>query len=359
MSQKKPSLVARFLFFINNLVVLITWVAYVAWFINPSIFPYFGVLALFVPALVVLNIFFFFFWLFVFRKYALLSLITIGLGYWHINGLVNFSNQTATKTEDTFRVMSFNTKYYFAGFTWAKTYAPKEEVQAFVEEVDPDIFCMQEFQNAKPWVPRHKLKYRFLSKHETSHLAIFSVYPFIETGEVEYPNKNKQYDKFIFADVVRQADTMRIVVAHLASFGLEPEDLKNIKHFDELPEKQISTSSKTILKRLKSAYKKHGVQAQTIVEFINKSPYPVIFCGDLNDTPTSYAYRKLTRKLNDSFKQAGSGFGSSQVRFKKNGLPLRIDHILVEPVFEAQSWNIYPAVFSDHFPIYTDLKIAL
>ena len=356
MSRKKPTLVARFLYLINNIVVLATWLAYFAWFVNPSTVSVFGIIALFVPALIVINLVFFVMWLFSYRRFALLSLITIALGFWHITGLIGFNAASPSKSADSFRVMSFNTQYYYAANTW-KDYAPKEELIKFVNEVEPDIFCMQEFQNAREWVPRHTLKHKFISKHTHSHLAIFSAYPFIATGEIEYPNKNVQYDKFIYADILRGDDTVRVVVAHLASFGLEAEDLQNIKHFDELPEQKISNSGKNILKRLRIAYKKHGVQVQAILDFMDKSPYPIIFCGDLNDTPTSYSYRKLTQQLEDTFKQAGSGFGTSQVRFEKNRLPLRIDHILVDPTFQAESWQVYKADFSDHYPVFTDLRI--
>jgi vancomycin resistance protein VanJ len=355
LSRKKPALVARFFYLINNLVALATWATYLAWFINPSTFPVAGILALTVPAFILANFIFLIVWLIFFRRYIWLSLITLALGFWHISGLVGFNSKTINSQEETFRVMNFNSKYYFAGFTWAKTYAPKEEVQAFVNEVDPDIFCIQEFQKAKNWVPRHKLKHRFLSKHISSHLAIFSAYPFLNTGEVEYPLKTQEYDKFIYADILKGSDTLRIVVAHLASFGLEDEDLSNIKNFDQLPEEKITSSGKNVFTRLNNAYKKHGVQVNTLIDFIDQSPYPVLFFGDLNDTPTSYAYRKLTNRLNDSFREAGAGFGTSHVRFSKNRLPLRIDHILIDPKFKATDWQIVKKEYSDHFPIYADL----
>ena len=357
MSKKKPALVAQILFFINNLVALATWLAYLAWFVNPSTWPVAGIIALAVPAFIGLNVLFLLIWLLFYRRYIWISVLTLALGWWHIKGLVAFNSPKNADAQESFRVMSFNSKYYFAGFTWAKTYPPKEEIQAFVNQVDPDIFCIQEFQKAKAWVPDHKLKYRYLSKHITSHLAIFSAYPFINSGEVEYPVKTQEYDKFIYADIVKDRDTIRIVVAHLASFGLENEDLSNIKNFDRLQDEEITRSSKNIFGQLNKAYAKRGIQVNALAEFIDQSPYPVLFCGDLNDTPTSYTYRKLTNKLNDSFKEAGAGFGTSQVQFARNKLPLRIDHILIDSKFKAVNWQVVKEEFSDHYPIYADLEL--
>ena len=359
MSNTKPSFIARFFFFLNNLLALVTWAAYLSWFVNPSSWPLAGILALAVPAFIAANIIFLLVWLVFFRRYAWVSLITLALGWWHISGLIAFnSSDEPTSDQQVLRVMNFNSKYYFAGFTWAKTYPPKEEIQAFVNEVNPDIFCIEEFQKAKEWVPQHKLKYRFLSKHISSHLAIFSAYPFINKGEIEYPMKTQEYDKFIYADILRGPDTIRIVVAHLASFGLETQDLSNIKNFDELSEDEITSSGKNIFSRLKKAYKKHGIQVNALAEFIGQSPYPVILCGDLNDTPTSYTYRRLNKLLHDTFKEGGTGFGTTHTKFHAYHLPLRIDHILVDEHFRAINWQNPDVVFSDHLPVYTDLILG-
>ena len=38
---------------------------------------------------------------------------------------------------------------------------------------------------------------------------------------------------------------------------------------------------------------------------MQQSPYPIIACGDFNDTPLSYAYHFLKGELVDAFKLSG------------------------------------------------------
>ena len=39
----------------------------------------------------------------------------------------------------------------------------------------------------------------------------------------------------------------------------------------------------------------------------------MILCGDFNDTPLSYTYRQLSRKLTDSFIEKGRGIGNTYI----------------------------------------------
>lgn len=89
-------------------------------------------------------------------------------------------------------------------------------------------------------------------------------------------------------------------------------------------------------------------QARKVADHIKKSPYPVIVCGDFNDTPVSYAYRKVKGELKDAFVEAGWGISNSY-----NGeLPsFRIDYILHDKKFKAVNYSRDRVVYSDHFPV--------
>jgi endonuclease/exonuclease/phosphatase family metal-dependent hydrolase len=87
---------------------------------------------------------------------------------------------------------------------------------------------------------------------------------------------------------------------------------------------------------------------------IEQSPYPVIICGDFNDTPSSYTYHQLSEGLIDAFKESGNGIGHTY----GGALPsFRIDYILHDERFKSTRFNTIRSKFSDHYPITTSLKL--
>ena len=73
---------------------------------------------------------------------------------------------------------------------------------------------------------------------------------------------------------------------------------------------------------LKYSFKERAKQAILLRQIIDTTVYPVIICGDFNDTPASYTYHKIKGKYIDGFRQRGNGYG-----FTFKGLGLSLIHI--------------------------------
>ena len=94
-------------------------------------------------------------------------------------------------------------------------------------------------------------------------------------------------------------------------------------------------------------------QANFIAEHIQNSPHPVLVCGDMNDTPNSYAYGQLAKSLKDAFREKGSGLGSTYAGL----IPfLRIDYIFTSPNNLVEEFKVVSNSTSDHYPIYTHIR---
>ena len=94
-------------------------------------------------------------------------------------------------------------------------------------------------------------------------------------------------------------------------------------------------------------------EVEKIKEHMQKSPYPLIVCGDFNDTPLSYAYHSIKQNLVDAFNESGKGFGNSFVRIPV----LRIDYILHDPQFKSTNYKTYPNILSDHYAVSCEITI--
>lgn len=347
----------RILFFLNLIVAIFTIGGYMAGYTNPSVIPISGFLGLGLPILIALNFLFFLLWLVLAEKRLILSLAILLLGYGHLSSIVQFSGRAVRqKNTEALRVLSYNAMVFKIRDSqplWYETSAPLQKV---FDDLYPDIMVFQEYSEDANRPRFTNFKHRYVKTGRGSGLAILSKYPIINRGEITNPLKDMAYRGFLFADIVKGDDTLRIINIHLVSIALAKQDLKVFVHPKEANQEKIKSSSRRIVGRLFHAFKKRGEQVDAMLEFINQSPFKVILCGDFNDTPGSYTYRQFTRKLSDSFVQAGSGFGTTHPKFARYRAPLRIDHIMHHPAIKTAAYSVIDDVeYSDHYPVVVDL----
>ncbi|MBX9853028.1 MAG: endonuclease/exonuclease/phosphatase family protein [Cytophagaceae bacterium] len=173
-------------------------------------------------------------------------------------------------------------------------------------------------------------------------IAIFSKYPIINKGEIIFQEGSS--NQAIFADIKINKDTIRIYNVHLQSMSINEEKLPGLSASQNFAERL-----RYLLHKLKIGYVFRTKQIIILLEHMEKCPYKIILSGDLNDTPYSYSYQKIKRKLDNAFEEKGNGFG-----FTYNGkLPfLRIDNVFFDEGFDIRDFKThYDIKFSDHYPI--------
>ena len=95
------------------------------------------------------------------------------------------------------------------------------------------------------------------------------------------------------------------------------------------------------------------MQAERIAKLISDSPKRIIICGDFNDSPISYSYKKIRGDLHDSFIEKGFGLGSTYI----GDFPsYRIDYIFHSDDLECISFKKIRRNYSDHYPIITGFR---
>lgn len=241
------------------------------------------------------------------------------------------SFETDELTSHSLRLVSWNAE----GFR-----LNKDTLQAsadLIRSLHPDVICLQErpHDNLLHHDSISKVfgyPYRVFNSREDEvlNLAVYSRFPLSNMKEYYFPNS---YNKMLQIDLQYEGRTIRLFNMHLQTTGMAPAfQGNNLLHTYQLNAKERNR------------------QAQLLAEAIASSPYPVIVCGDLNDTPISYAYRKLTDKLKDCFLEAGNGWGGT---YQPARNLFRIDYTFCSPELKTSVCHLYNNPWSDHRIQYT------
>ena len=125
----------------------------------------------------------------------------------------------------------------------------------------------------------------------------------------------------------------------------------------------IATEIKKRDKKAKILYEKIGLafdirkeQAKVLNRHIKSCPHYTIVCGDLNDSPASFAYNKVANNLKDSFRESGKGTGKT---YLGETFPnFRIDYILHDKAYKSYGHTVGTSIsISDHYPVYTWISL--
>jgi len=174
----------------------------------------------------------------------------------------------------------------------------------------------------------------------------------IDTGLVRY-NRPSMPEALVHADIKVNDDTIRIYTTHLQSVQFRQRDYEAISELKNA-EDSLFANSKTVLSKLRKAMKLRTTQADIARQLMDDSLYPVIFCGDLNDTPNSYTYFTIRGKMQDAFLEKGFGIGRT---YSSLSPTLRIDYIMADDNFKVQQFTRVVKFLSDHFMLMADVEL--
>ena len=331
-------------------------IAYLAVLISPDDFALPAFFGLAYPYLLLINIIFVIIWAMLLRFEALISVVVIVIGFNHISNYIQFTRPSGNKT-NTFKVLSYNVRL-FNYFENNHGVTSEKKVIEFIKAQKPDIICLQEFYVSGYPAVEEKFIIEALGGKYYSHMKLsgsgknryygiitLSRFPIVTKGEIIHPGSSSLS---IYTDVLIQKDTFRIYNNHLQSFRLKRMERSFIDELTASDDKETMKEVKGLSVSLKKGFVKRALQAEIVKAQINKSPFPVMVVGDFNDTPVSYAYRKIRSGLYDSFVNSGYGAGFT---YKGNYPPNRIDYILYDNSLINSYFEILKVKYSDHYPI--------
>jgi endonuclease/exonuclease/phosphatase family metal-dependent hydrolase len=340
----------KILLWINLGAVAFLLVSYVSIFIPPDRIWMASLFGLAYPVFLWVNVLLCLVWILIKPRYFPISLIAILIGWGFLSKYIQFDGVLTEKPG--IKIISYNVKHFeIDGDNAAKKTADK--VIAFLKKKAPDIICLQEVRlrsnqifNLQQFID----EFDFAEHYQYARTAYFggivtmTRYPIVNMGEIRFENSGNMA---IFTDVSIGSDTVRVFNVHLQSFQIDPKDYSIIES-PSITEKSDIRQISEMGSKFKRAFKMRAEQARIIRANIDWSPYPVLVCGDFNDTPFSYTYRKVRGNLKDAFIESGSGVGQTYI----GKLPsYRIDYFLYSDRYTAFNFKPEKVRFSDHLPI--------
>ncbi len=142
--MQKQSWLSKIMFAFNIVLTIVTFVAYTLPFLAPKAFPFLSVLTLVLPFFLLLNFFFFVYWVLQLKRQMLLSGIVLLLGITFINRFYKFSETNLPEEPTDFTLMSYNVRL-FNLYEWLPQTDAPEQISKLVKENNPDILCLQDF----------------------------------------------------------------------------------------------------------------------------------------------------------------------------------------------------------------------
>ena len=346
--MKIIGIVNKLIFLINSIFLIGLLLSYVAQFLSPVYFWPISFLGLLFPILFIVNFIFLIYWSTQMKKQLWANLIFLLIGIQYIDRFVGIKS-VEKNIEKNVKVLCYNVRL-FNNYNWLKN-INSDTIFNYLKNEKADIVCLQEFidlANEKNKFNYEHSIYNYGSKN--GHLAILSNYNIINHENVIKVGENNVENTCIFADIIIEEDTIRLYNIHLASNWFDNEDYLFINRSSKVP---IKKGVFAIINKMKKSYKERALQVRVIEQNMKESPYPIIVCGDFNDTPLSFTYNKIKSNLIDSFTISGSGIGDSYVKIPM----LRIDYIMHDNKFKSYNYQKQKKAFSDHYAISCEIDI--
>ena len=363
-------IIARKTLLVLNIIVAVLYLlSCLAPYIKPDNSWLIALLGLIFPFLLALMIGFIFLWLILKLRRVWYSIVVLLFGYksiavfWAFNPASGFESK---KSVNQVRIASWNVARFLE---WKRNNNEKSQTRLkMLEQIkkqNADILCLEEFFHSpdsafynniseikEMGYPFYYFSYDPDGEFQYIGSAIFSKYPMLDTGMVRYFRPSMP-EALVHADIKVNNDTIRVYATHLQSVQFRQREFEAIDEIKSA-EDSLLANSKTVLAKVRKAMNLRSSQADIARKILDDSPYPVVFCADLNDIPNSYTYFTIRGDMQDAFLKKGFGIGRT---YSSLSPTLRIDYIFADNRFRIKQFTRVAKHLSDHFMIMADVEL--
>ncbi|MBP3757795.1 MAG: endonuclease/exonuclease/phosphatase family protein [Prevotella sp.] len=321
--------------------------------INPVSHPVLACIGMTLPFFIIINLLFLVAWVLIKWKRLWIPLLGFIVAYGPVHTYFPLHGSSKVP-EGSIKVMSYNVCGYQGNKDYGNCF---DSIYNYLKREKPHIVCLQEdmLQNT-PTMERLAELFPFNDTVHVNHkegytnvLGIHTRYPIIRKERIEY--KSDANGSVAFFLKVGKREVI-VVNNHLESFHLNPNDREKYKNIlkGEIGGKAMEDGTRTLIKKVSDAMALRAPQADAVHKYVEAhKDYPLIVCGDFNDTPISYVRHTIAQNLTDCYVETGTGAGIS---YNQKGFSFRIDQMMCSSHFQPSRCEVDDAIkASDHYPV--------
>lgn len=343
---------------LNIITAVLALLAAYGEYISPQTIPYLALLGLAFPIVVIVNALFIFVWIFVkpiFLLLPLLSTLACAPAVWKYSP-IHFDDYIEDN-HPGFTLLSYNV-YYFSDVEQETNpdaaYPDYNRTLQNILDADADIVMAQEapMPQTVKWrkitegqLRQLERRYPYCAKGNNSF--VMSKYPVETILDTVYSSSASTHVSRVDID----GRKVTLFNNHLESIGLDKDDKNTYREITAQPDSIRSNwgNIKQMTRKFINAFELRAAQVEFVDSLAKHTPGNIIMCGDINDTPNSYAYHVLASRRNDAYLQHGCGPGFT---YRSNRMWVRIDHVIYEGDITARYVRLGHRRSSDHYPLF-------
>ena len=330
--------------------------------LHPGTHPWLACAGMAFPFVVLFNLAFVPLWVLFSWRRLLIPVVGLALAYVPIRIYIPLHFGSDAVPEGALRIVSYNVAGYAGNWKYEQAF---DTIFNYMQRVQPDILCIQEDMTSN-WLDTNKKYSRLFPYNDTVRisspqssmlncLGMHTRFPIVRKERISYESRVNGSVAFF---LLIEGDTVIVINNHLESTHLSTKDRDRYQEMLKGMMSRDTARAETslIIDKLGYAKARRARHADIIHQYVEAHRnYPIILCGDFNDTPISYTHHHLAEGLTDCFVESGCGLGLS---FNRSGFNFRIDHLMCSDHFTPYQCEIDSKMdASDHYPLLCWLKI--
>lgn len=325
--------------------------------LNPAEYPLLACAGMLIPFFLMANLMFVPFWVLFSWKRLLIPVLGFLLAYPAIRVYMPLHGQ-GTPPEGSLRIVSYNVCIFGGNYKYEHAF---DTIFTYLKAQQADIVCLQEdshqplsdYERYYPYNDTTRVAYTPTIGY--NYVGIHTRFPILKKEKIEYDSRTNGSVAY-YLNV--NGDTIIVINNHLESSHLNSKDRNRYEKMIKggMSRDTATTETVMIAGKLSEAMAIRAVQADSVHSYVERhKQYPIIVCGDFNDTPISYVRRKMAEGLTDCYVESGRGPGLS---YNRRGFNFRIDNLMCSSHFKPHACEIDSKMdASDHYPLLCWLEI--